>query len=175
MGNGIVATNAHVIAGIERPRALASDGKTYNAIPIYFDPNTDLALLRVSGLPAAPLPVTTKLSPNGTPIAVMGFPGGGPLTISSGAILESMTAVGRDIYDRGLVSRDIYAVHAAIDSGSSGGPVIDGQGRVIGLVFAKSVSEDQVGYALRGSELAGVIERYGASFAPVDTAGCSSG
>jgi S1-C subfamily serine protease len=174
-GANLVATNAHVIAGVSRPHVLAPNGNTYNVVPVYFDQDLDIALLRVDGLPVPPLPVTAEVLPNGTSVAVMGYPGGGPLTISSGVILDSMTAVGRNIYDRGVVARKIYSLHAQIESGNSGGPMIDGQGRVAGVVFAKSVSEDQVGYAIRGSELVPVLEQYGASQAQVGTGQCAAG
>jgi S1-C subfamily serine protease len=173
-GSNIIMTNAHVVAGINNPRVIATDGNTYNATPIYFNPNLDMALLRVEGLSVPALPITADIIPNGSSVAVMGHPGGGPLTISSGVILENIQAVGRDIYDRGIVTRDIYEVQAHIESGNSGGPMIDGEGRVVGLVFAKSVTNDNVGYTLLSSEVIPALERYGASQSKVGTGRCAA-
>jgi S1-C subfamily serine protease len=170
----IVMTNAHVIAGVSRPKVIRPDGTSLNATPIYFNPNLDIALLRVNDLNMPVLPITADLLPNGTSVAVMGHPGGGPLRISSGVLLENIKAVGRDIYDRGIVTRDIYEVQALIESGNSGGPMIDGQGRVIGIVFAKSVSNDNVGYAIRGDEVASLLERYSGSQTSVATGRCAA-
>jgi S1-C subfamily serine protease len=170
----IVMTNAHVAAGVSRPKVIRPDGTSLNATPIYFNPNLDIALLRVNDLNMPVLPITADLLPNGTSVAVMGHPGGGPLRISSGVLLENIKAVGRDIYDRGIVTRDIYEVQALIESGNSGGPMIDGQGRVIGIVFAKSVSNDNVGYAIRGDEVASLLERYSGSQTSVATGRCAA-
>jgi S1-C subfamily serine protease len=167
-------TNAHVAAGVSRPKVIRPDGTSLNATPIYFNPNLDIALLRVNDLNMPVLPITADLLPNGTSVAVMGHPGGGPLRISSGVLLENIKAVGRDIYDRGIVTRDIYEVQALIESGNSGGPMIDGQGRVIGIVFAKSVSNDNVGYAIRGDEVASLLERYSGSQTSVATGRCAA-
>lgn len=171
----IIMTNAHVVAGITKPRVIASDGNTYNATPIYFNPNLDIALLRVNNLHIPVLPLTANLAPNGTSVAIMGHPGGGPLRISSGVVLENIKAVGRDIYDRGIVTRDIYEVQARVESGNSGGPMIDGEGHVIGIVFAKSVTNDNVGYTIRSSEVVLLLEQYSASQTSVSTGRCAAG
>lgn len=144
---GIIATNAHVVAGIDSPYAYVNT-KGYPATTIYFDSTLDFALLAVKDFPLPALPLLTSLGKHGDEVAAIGYPGGGNLTASGGTIIDTMTALGRNIYGKGLVSREIYRVAAAIQQGNSGSPLINSEGKAIGIIFAKSVSNDTVGYAL---------------------------
>src|SRR5204863_3533277 len=103
-----------------------------------FDPNLDLAVLHVPGLAAPTLPMTSGVVGRGTQGAVLGYPGGGPLSTGPAAVLREETALGRDIYGQGLTTRDIYELQAVVRPGNSGGPVVNTQGTVIGVVFARS-------------------------------------
>lgn len=144
---GTVATNAHVVAGISRIHVEDSNGD-HTAVPIWFDPNLDLAVLSVSGLAGQPLNLNDGAQPRGTPAAVLGYPGGGGFRARSAAILAGFTATGRNIYGKGLVSRDIYEVQADVIPGNSGGPLIATNGDVIGIIFAESTDYKHIGYAL---------------------------
>jgi S1-C subfamily serine protease len=171
--NKVVATNAHVIAGLPKPYIVTKDGRL-PAVPIYFDPNLDFALLYVPKLNLAPLPITADELPAGSGAIIMGYPGGGPLTIIGGGILNQTRAVGRNIYDRGIVSREIYEVQGEIEPGNSGGPLLDTEGRVVGVIFAKSVTNTNVGYALLSNQIVNPLERYGTSHAAVSTGRCAA-
>ena len=57
-------------------------------------------------------------------------------------------AVGRNIYNRGRIQRQIYEIAADVQQGDSGGPLIDENGAVAGIIFAKSVSQANIGYAI---------------------------
>jgi S1-C subfamily serine protease len=83
----------------------------------------------------------------------MGYPLGGPLRAVPGAVLRQMDAEGRDIYGRNLTTRSIYELQADVEHGNSGGPLAGADGRVFGVVFAKSTSESGVGYALTSDEV----------------------
>lgn len=144
---GIIATNAHVVAGIDSPYAYVGT-KGYPATTIYFDATLDFALLAVKDFPLPALSMLNSLGKHGDEVAAIGYPGGGALTASGGTIIDNMTALGRNIYGKGLVSREIYRVAASIQQGNSGSPLINSEGKVIGIVFAKSVSNENVGYAL---------------------------
>ncbi|PID31926.1 hypothetical protein CR970_02875 [Candidatus Saccharibacteria bacterium] len=143
----IVLTNAHVVAGIESPYVYVGT-KGYAAKTIYFDGQMDVAVLAVESLSLAPLPLSDAVGQNGDNVAAIGFPGGGTMTASGGAIIDQMSALGRDIYGRGLVTREIYRVAASIHQGNSGSPLINAEGKAIAMIFAKAVASDGVGYAL---------------------------
>jgi S1-C subfamily serine protease len=103
--------------------------------------------------PVWPLSLATTDQPRGTIGAALGYPGGGDLTVSPAAILAQRTAVGRNIYDAGLVRRDIYELQAVVRPGNSGGPLVAPDGTVIGVIFATSTSNGNIGYALTATEI----------------------
>lgn len=170
--DGLVATNAHVIAGIKRPYVMDANG-THTAVPVWFDPNLDFAVLRVSNLAGGPLTINVRTIPDNTPAAVLGYPGGGAFTAGPAAILNHFTASGRDIYGRGTTNREIYELQADIIPGNSGGPVIDKQGQVVAVVFAQSTQYKQVGYALMPGPVINAINQAAARNAPVGTGSCA--
>lgn len=150
----MIATNAHVVAGIERPFIQDSDG-SHSAKVVWFNSSLDFAVLRVDEETplAMPLPVLAQTVANGTQAAALGYPGGGDFTATPAAILSNLTAKGRDIYGRGETERDIYELRATITSGDSGGPVINKSGQVIGMIFAESTTYKGIGYALSGEAI----------------------
>lgn len=170
VGQNLVATNAHVVAGIPAPTVLDANGR-HDATVVFFDPNLDFAVLRVSGLAATPLGLSTIVSPRGTVGAVLGYPGGGDFTVQAAAVLDSQTAIGRNIYDAGLVHRQIYELQAVVRPGNSGGPLITPGGTVIGIVFAMSTTNGDIGYALTSAEVLPDIHT-AASSGPVSDGQC---
>jgi S1-C subfamily serine protease len=172
VGNGLVATNAHVVAGIKSPYVEDSNG-THRAVPIWFDPNLDFAVLRVSNLSGHPLAIATSQASSGTPGAVLGYPGGGPLSAGPAAVLDEFTASGRNIYGRGNTNREVYEVQADVIPGNSGGPLIDKNGTVIGVIFAQSTTYQHVGYALTTSKVSSEINQAMANNQTVNTSRCA--
>ena len=156
--NGFVATNAHVIAGIKNPY-VKDVGGSRRATPVWFNPSMDFAVLRVSGLVGKPLQLTSGSSPVGTPGAVLGYPNGGNFNVSLAAILDQFIASGRNIYDRGNAERDVYEIKANVVPGNSGGPLINKEGAVMGVVFAQSTSHAGVGYALTSDQVRGDLSK----------------
>jgi S1-C subfamily serine protease len=144
---GVIVTNAHVIAGESNPEVVTSAG-TYPATPIYFDPSFDLALLRTSAPLGQPLPLGSAQVDRGTRAAIAGYPENGPLTITPAGVAAQITATGRDIYNQGLVVRNVYEIDGAVKPGNSGSPLIGTDGQVIGVVFSRSTVDGNVGYAL---------------------------
>jgi S1-C subfamily serine protease len=169
---GMVATNAHVVAGISDPYVIDQNGR-HAAEVVLFDPNLDFAVLRVRGLSEQPLPLDNGLDARGTVGAVLGYPGGGNFTISSAAILGEQNAVGRNIYDEGLITRQIYELQAVVRPGNSGGPLITPNGTVVGIVFAMSTTNPDIGYALTSSEVLTDLNAAKNS-GPVGTGACVS-
>jgi S1-C subfamily serine protease len=177
-GSGFVAssddviTNAHVVAGIADPYVLTNQG-TYPATVVWFDPNVDLAILRVSGLDETPLDIVTSKVANGTSGAVLGYPGGGPFNAVPAAVLQEFTAEGRNIYDQGETTRSVYSIKATVVPGNSGGPLINKQGAVIGLVFAQSTTYNQVGYALTTPQFVQEFYQHSTATQGVSTGQCA--
>jgi S1-C subfamily serine protease len=169
---GLVVTNAHVIAGVARPMVVDANGRHETRV-VWFDPNLDVAVLQAGGLAGEPLVIRTDIARNGTPAAVLGYPGGGSFVADPATILESFQAVGRNIYNQGDTERQVYSVKSDINPGNSGGPLIDSNANVIGLIFAESTTYDQVGYALTMAQVASAIEQANASARTVGTGSCA--
>lgn len=172
IASGLVATNAHVVAGIAMPYILDDNGR-HPTIPIWFDPNLDFAILRTSNLAGQPLHFNTDTIGHGTPGGVLGYPGGGPFTADTAAVLEEFTAVGRNIYNQGQTSRDVYAIQANVVPGNSGGPLVDLNGNVMGVVFAASTTTNDTGYALSIPQIMREINRAETTNQPVGTGSCA--
>lgn len=150
--NSFIITNAHVIAGVQEP-IIVHHGTRYRAVTVWFDSRVDFAVLRVQNLDAPVLPLTDVNVVRGKSAAILGFPGGGRLTIDPAVVLGTREAVGRDIYDRSFVTRQIYEVQGDIDQGNSGGPLVMPDGSVAGIMFGKSVTTDNISYALTSLEI----------------------
>ncbi len=151
VGNGYVVTNAHVVSGTASHIITRVDGTTTRADVVFFDPERDVAVLYVPGF--KPPGVTFGPAQRGTEAAVIGYPGGGQETIVAAVVDGSVSAQGRDIYNQNLVTRQIYVIQANVRPGNSGGPIIDLQGRVLGMVFATSASDPNQAYALTDDEI----------------------
>lgn len=172
VGNNLVVTDAHVVAGIRAPFVSDANG-TRTATAIWFDPNLDLAVLRAKDLAGKPLLIDTgHVSPD-TPAAVLGYPGGGNFTANPAVVLDQFTAVGRNIYGQGTTERDVYEIKAQVIPGNSGGPLINKSGDVIGVVFAESTEYKQVGYALTTSQILPELHQAEAQNHSVSTGNCA--
>jgi S1-C subfamily serine protease len=169
-----VLTNAHVIAGASSTgiRVATIDGRLFDAVPVLFDPDLDVALLHVTSLGLRALPLATTDPVRGTVGATLGFPNGGQLTVLAAAVAGSYTATGRDIYGEDLVSREILELRAAIERGDSGGPLVLSDGTVGGVVFAEARTSPDVGYALTPTVVADAIAAGFGQIAAVDTGAC---
>lgn len=170
---GLVVTNAHVVAGIDRPVVQDRRGN-HQATAVLFDPALDIAVLRTSGLAAGPLPLLPGDAARGTTAAVLGYPGGGGFDAQPAVVLARYRALGRDIYSRSLTRRPVYELQSRVRPGNSGGPVVRSDGSVIGVVFSRSSLATDIGYAITSTE---VLERLQAAqrrAAPADTGPCAA-
>jgi S1-C subfamily serine protease len=154
---GLVVTNAHVVAGeSDTTITPAGSGSSLDATAVHYDPTNDLALLRVSGLDDTPLPFASQVR-SGTPGAVIGYPENGPLTITPARAGATGPVITQDSYGRGPVTRQLTALRGEVHSGNSGGPLVDGDGRVLGTVFAATTQGKPGGYAVPNSVVAGAL------------------
>jgi hypothetical protein len=139
-GNGIVVTNAHVVAGeSDTTVQLQGQGPRLPAKPIFFDSHDDVAVLRVSGMGGVPSLRFNVSAGSGTSGAILGFPHDGPYDVEPARLGSTTDVLTQDAYGRGPVRRSITAFRGLVRSGNSGGPVVDGDGRVLATVFAASV------------------------------------
>jgi Trypsin-like peptidase domain/Colicin V production protein len=160
----LVVTNAHVIAGESRTRVDTSDGRRLEAQVVAFDSKRDLAVLRVAGLG---LPVLAEgdghVDDRG---ALFGHPGGGPLRQAPMRIAEEIVARGTDITRSTATERHVFVLAAVTAPGDSGAPVVDEEGRVLGVMFAYDISRQTTAYALTRVELDAVLDPVVAGNAP---------
>ncbi|MBV9043126.1 MAG: MarP family serine protease [Acidimicrobiia bacterium] len=167
----VIVTNAHVVAGERSTSVITPNGRRLKATVVLFDPNRDLALLRVPGLGEAPLPVATAKV--GTQGAVFGHPNGQDnLAIQAAAIRQQVTAVGRDLYDSHETRRQVFILASALEPGDSGGALVNPVGSVVGVAFAIAPDRPGTAYALTTDELRPVLAAGGA--AAVNTGPCLS-
>ncbi|MEU2058907.1 MarP family serine protease [Streptomyces sp. NPDC013455] len=164
-----VMTNAHVVAGIDRPGVrVGGVGPSYAARVVLFDPGRDVAVLYVPDL-RAPVLLFDPSAARGDSAVVAGYPQDGALDLQAATVGSRVRATGRDIYNDRSVTREIYAIRSTVRPGNSGGPLLTTDGRVFGVVFARSTSDDETGYALTAAEVAGDARRAATATAPVDT------
>jgi S1-C subfamily serine protease len=169
----LVITNAHVVAGSQRPEVITNRGVRASASVIYFDASHDLALLSVPDLPVRPLRLAGAAD-RGQQAVVIGYPSGGPQRVIGARVVLRTQPEAPDIYARPQNSRrDIYVLQARVRKGVSGGPVVDLRGRPLGVVFAASTVERNEGYALTNAEVRRALARTGASRRPVSVGGCA--
>ncbi len=166
---GLVITNAHVVAGEEDTTVTSREGASLDATPVYYDPENDLALLRVDAdLPALPLasdPAT------GTSGAVLGYPENGPYAEAPARLGETRDTISEDSYGQGPIHRPIASLRGSVRSGNSGGPLVDGRGRVLGTVFAATTAGAPGGFAVPNEVIEAALRE---PAAPVDTGPCTS-
>jgi S1-C subfamily serine protease len=148
VGHGLVVTNAHVIAGTGSIRVQDAEGNYHIAEVALFDPEFDIAVLRVQGLSAPGLEIDPKLVGRGTKAVVLGHPEGGPLQVDAAAVRSEILATGLDIYGQEPTVRAVYELQALVRPGNSGGPLVEPDGLVIGVVFSRSPTDSRIGYAL---------------------------
>ena len=177
MGSGFVAdkehviTNAHVVAGTEEVWLDTVLG-TFKADVVFYDPQLDIAVLRSEELTMAPLQWASATAVTGEDAIVMGFPNSGPFEAAPARISERLKIAGPNIYATGRVEREAYTARGSIRQGNSGGPMLNLDGQVLGVVFGASADESDIGYALTADEVKEAIGNIAALDTPVGTQEC---
>jgi S1-C subfamily serine protease len=169
---GLVVTNAHVVAGEDDTTVQQQGvGPHLDAQPVWFDPRNDVAILRVPALASAPSLSLHVNAPPGTSAAVLGFPENGPFDVEPGRLGNTSTVRTDDAYGRGPISRRITSLRGLVRSGNSGGPMVDGSGRVVTTIFAAIVGRGQrSGFGVPDSIVQSALARVGGQ---VGTGACA--
>jgi S1-C subfamily serine protease len=170
---GYFVTNAHVVAGSNSVEIDTPNGDRHTARVVLFDPDADLAVLFSPGLSLRPLLVVDSTPVRGTGGAVIGYPGGGAEKVVPAAVSGTESATGYNIYGDTRVTRQIEVLAAQVIPGNSGGPIVNVGGQVIGVVFAASTTESNVGYALTIPEVYPDLQAGEHRTAEVSTQACT--
>lgn len=164
-----IVTNAHVVAGVDRPVVEAPNGAAVSGRVVAYDPEHDLAVIAVNGFDVPALPVAPVPAP-ATTGWIAGYPFGGPLTVGTAAVIGTAPA---DMTIEGRRSvREVTSLAGTVNHGNSGGPVLGADGDVIGVVFAKSETNANLGYAVPTPVLDPLAQKAPALTAPVGTGSC---
>jgi S1-C subfamily serine protease len=170
-GDGVIVTNAHVVAGQDDTTVqLEGEGARHDADVVRFDVRNDVAVLRSSGLAGTPALAMNEGAAAGTSAAILGFPENGSYDLQPGRLGVTATATTQDAYGRGPVRRRITTLRGLVRHGNSGGPMVDGSGRVVTTIFASA----QSGSAEQGFGVPDSLVRDALAKAqePVDTGPC---
>jgi S1-C subfamily serine protease len=167
ISTGYIVTNAHVVSGTSAHTIVTPSGAQMQGTVVYFDPERDVAVLYVPDYRGAPLAFAA--AGRGTKGAVIGYPGGQSEKVVPAVVDGRIVAEGRDIYNSSVVTRQIFVIQASVRPGNSGGPLIDLDGHVLGLVFATSAGDPNQAYALTDDEIAGDVKDAQAHPSPKDT------
>ena len=103
----------------------------------------------------------------------MGYPGGGNFEATPARIRETIELNGPDIYRNKTVTREVYTVRGTVRQGNSGGPLIDMNGHVLGVVFGAAVDDVETGFVLTAKQVQGELAGIG-NTAAVATGVCVS-
>jgi S1-C subfamily serine protease len=176
IGAGHVVTNAHVVAGVDRPTVqVGGVGPKLDAQVVLFDAKRDIAVLAVDGLRAPALPMAGEDLQKSADALVAGFPGNGGFSAGPARVRNVISAVGEDIYGGPGVTREVYSLYADVKPGNSGGPLLSKAGEFAGVVFARSLDDAHTGYALTLGEVTSDIRVGKDATARVSTGGCAEG
>ena len=170
-GDGVIVTNAHVVAGQDDTTVqIEGEGSRHDADVVLFDVQNDVAVLRSSGVSGTPALAMNEGAPAGTSAAILGFPENGGYDVQPGRLGATATARTQDAYGRGPVERRITTLRGLVRHGNSGGPMVDGSGRVVTTIFASAQSASgNEGFGVPDSI---VREALGDANGPVDTGPC---
>jgi S1-C subfamily serine protease len=178
IGNERVMTNAHVVAGtsevsVEVPKS-GGGSQTEAARVVYYDEQVDIAVLAVPGLQARPLPFNFSGAQTGDNAVALGYPLDGPFSSSPAKVRQRIQLRGPDIYESSTVTRDVYTIRGTVRSGNSGGPLVNPQGQVIGVVFGAAVDQGDTGFVLTADQVRAALNAAPTSTGRVSTGSCAA-
>ncbi|MBM3370539.1 MAG: trypsin-like peptidase domain-containing protein [Burkholderiaceae bacterium] len=156
--DGLIVTNHHVIDAAEDIEVIAPDGRRAKAKIVGGDPETDLAVLRVSLSELKPIAVgNAEEARVGDPVLAIGNPFGVGQTVTMGII----SALGRNQLGINTFENFIQT-DAAINPGNSGGPLVDAEGRLLGIntaIYSRTGGSLGIGFAIPVSTVRNVVDQ----------------
>jgi S1-C subfamily serine protease len=171
---GLVVTNAHVVAGEHDTQIqVHGAGRGIDVQVVDFDTHDDVAVLRVPGLrlPALRMAGAPR---TGQSAAILGYPLDGGFSARAGRLGQTETVATQDAYGQGHVTRSIAALRGTVRPGNSGGPLVDGRGRVLATVFAAITGTNRPGgFAVPNGLVREALQRAAARPGPVATGHCA--
>jgi S1-C subfamily serine protease/uncharacterized membrane protein required for colicin V production len=168
-----VMTNAHVVAGTRGALLVEVNGRRLSGRVVHYDAELDLAVLYIPGLSAPSLSWAGEPAAPGDDAIVLGYPLDGPYTATSARIRDRRNVKGPDIYEDQTVVREVYTIRSRVRSGNSGGPLLDAQGRLLGVIFAAALDDPDTGFALTEAEARPVATQSASRTDAVGTGGCA--
>lgn len=169
-----VLTNAHVVAGTNVV-ALDTVIGVKEAEVVLYDPDVDIAVLHSPQLGIDPLQWSAQeLLPNDATV-ILGYPQSGPFEAAPARVRGRLNISGPDIYAAGRVDREAYAIRGSVRQGNSGGPLVDVDGDVVGMIFGAAMDNAETGYALTASQVRERIDDVRTLRVPADTQACVGG
>jgi len=168
---GRVMTNAHVVAGVDKPVVLVGESEKPARV-VYYNSKTDVAVLAVDGL-TGPYLRFDRHGQSREAAAVLGYPQDGPYNVQAARIRGEQRLRSPDIYGNGTVVREVFSLRALVRPGNSGGPLVSTSGRVLGLIFAASVTDGETGYALTATQVSDAAAAGLTHTGTVGTGGCA--
>ena len=151
VADGLIATNMHVVGEARPVTVELADGKKYEAKAIHaFDRKLDLAVVRIDakGLPILPLADSGRVRA-GQPVVAVGNPRGLKHSVVAGVISSR----------RVIEGRPMLQVAIPVERGNSGGPLVDMEGRVLGIMTSKSLVTPNLGFAVTVNSLKGLLKK----------------
>jgi S1-C subfamily serine protease len=131
-------------------------------------------VIAVTGLRAPVLGLGNPLAV-GDDGVIDGYPYGGPFTTGGAQVLAHSTENVDNIYGTSRSSRDLYTLAADVEPGNSGGPLLEQNGSIAGIVFAKSSTDSNLGYAMTDTVLSPVVHQAAGLSRPVSSGTCVKG
>jgi S1-C subfamily serine protease len=173
VSNERVITNAHVVAGVKEPVITLSNTQTQlGGRVIAIDREKDIAIIYVPGLNGEKLTFIGPVTPNEVGF-VVGYPNGGNLRTSAVSVSSEFESLGTDIDGNSEARRAVIVFGGDVKPGNSGGPLLNDQGQVLGVVFAADAENKNTGYALAPSEVAKFISETTSKTESISTGSCA--
>ncbi|RIK06397.1 MAG: hypothetical protein DCC49_11550 [Acidobacteria bacterium] len=173
VSHDLVVTNAHVVAGMKEPEVHTNSDVSYSAKAVVFDPDNDVAILKIDSPDRIPVPLADYEPPVGEGVVALGFPEAGPYHASPGKVTMVLNAEGESIYGKATSRQKHIVLDIQVRPGNSGGPVVDRDGVVVGIITAKSVVSKTNGIAVPASTIRRDLEKAkSAGFPTVGTGSC---
>src|SRR5689334_10439278 len=163
-------TNAHVVAGVRDPKVRVGT-RNVAAKVVYYNPEIDVAVLAVDI--DGPVIHFDDAGKAKQAAVVLGYPNDGPFDAQPARIRAEQRLRSPDIYGRGTVTREVFSLRGLVRPGNSGGPLVSMDGRVLGGIFAASVSDKDTGYALTANQVSIAAGRGISASGRVSTGKCA--